>query len=93
MSRADFERSTPEEFNHVCRFYHKEKERMTMERWEQVRTLAAIVIQPHVRKRITPRQLIPLPWDKKKECRDEKPEVTKDEAKKRFEELAKRGLF
>lgn len=33
---------------------------------ERARMVAAICIQPHVRKRITPRQLLPLPWDNKK---------------------------
>lgn len=33
---------------------------------EHARTVAAICIQPHVRKRIIPRQLLPLPWDNKK---------------------------
>lgn len=33
------------------------------EKWERTRTLAAIVIQPHCRKAIDPRRLLPLPWE------------------------------
>ena len=41
--------------------------------WERTRTLASILISPHLKKgrRITPKQLIPLPWDKKETEVDE----------------------
>lgn len=31
--------------------------------WERMRMLASIVIQPHVKKKITPKRLLPFPWD------------------------------
>lgn len=61
------------------------------EAWERARTVAAIIIQPHVKKRITPKQLLLLPWDKKtKTDRGEAPKLTAEERKKRFEEIAHR---
>lgn len=61
------------------------------EAWERARTVAAIIIQPHVKKKITPKQLLPLPWDKKtKTDRGEASQLTAEEKKKRFEELAHR---
>ncbi len=59
--------------------------------WERARTIAAIVIQPHVKKKITPKQLLPLPWDKKKiNDQSEAPKLTAEEQQKRFEEVAHR---
>ncbi len=59
--------------------------------WERTRTLAAIAIQPHVKKKITPKQLLPLPWDKKKQNpRSKVPRLTAEEKRKRFEEVAHR---
>ena len=33
--------------------------------WERTRWLAAITINPHVKKRITPKDLATFPWEKK----------------------------
>lgn len=58
--------------------------------WERTRTFAAICIQPHVRKKITPRQLLPLPWDKKTESHTEELHMTAEERRLRFESVARR---
>lgn len=58
--------------------------------WERARTVAAIIIQPHIKKKITPRQMLPLPWDKQKEDRgNDAPKLTAEEQRKRFEEVAR----
>lgn len=54
--------------------------------WERARTVAAIVIQPHLKKKITPQQLLPLPWDhKSRAIESATPELTAEERLKRFE--------
>ena len=60
--------------------------------WERARTVAAIIIQPHVKKKITPRQLLPLPWDKKLQNhpRNDAPELTAEQRRRRFEDLVHR---
>ncbi len=59
--------------------------------WERARTVAAIAIQPHVKKKLTPQQLLPLPWDKKKQNRKQGPtKLTAEEKRKRFEDVARR---
>ncbi len=59
--------------------------------WERARTMAAIIIQPHDKRKITPRRLLPLHWDKNKTIpRSEAPELTAEERRKRFEEVARR---
>lgn len=58
---------------------------------ERARTVAAICIQPHIRKRITPRQLLPLPWgNKKSEIRNNATQLTAEERKERFEKLSQK---
>ena len=38
--------------------------------WERTRWLAAITINPHVKKRITPKDLATFPWEKKEKAAD-----------------------
>lgn len=56
--------------------------------WERVRRLAAISIQPHVKKTATPKKLLQFPWDDtRKERKDSRPRPTAEEGRKRFEEM------
>lgn len=59
---------------------------------ERAHMVAAICIQPHIRKRIIPRQLLPLPWDNKKsEIRNNAPpQLTAEGRKERFEKLSQK---
>ena len=66
MSHDDFCKCTFEEFESICDAWHEMTEGQYRDSWERARIVAAICIQPHVKKRITPRQLLPLPWDNKK---------------------------
>ena len=53
--------------------------------------MATICIQPHIKKRITPQKLLPLPWDNaRKERKDSKPRRTMPGSRERFEEVKKR---
>lgn len=91
MSHDDFCKCTFDEFESICKVWREMNENRYRDAWERARTVAAIVIQPHVKKKITPRQLLPLPWDKKKQPRrSEAPELTAEEKRKRFEEVARR---
>ncbi len=56
--------------------------------WKRIRLLATIVIQPHVKKKLTPQNLLPFTWDKKKEA--DRPLLSKEESRKRFLELMER---
>jgi hypothetical protein len=49
----------------------------------------AITIQPHVRKKMPPRQLLPFPWEEGKK-KAESREVPAEEAMKRFLSLVER---
>ena len=90
MSRADFCRMSPAEFYYVSRAHREEQERLSRERWEIMRLEAAILIQPHVKNRITPKKLLPFPWEKSKENEVSDEGLSFAERKRRAEEALKR---
>ncbi len=53
--------------------------------WERMRMSATITIQPHIKGKMTPEKLLPFPWEKKR--KPKAPKVSREEARKRFEEL------
>lgn len=55
-----------------------------------MRLLATISIQPHVKGKITPQKLLPLPWDYKKAPRADAPKLTKEQKHDRFRDLLHR---
>ena len=89
MSYDDFCRLTPDEFWHVCKAFADYAEADSRGEWERMRMLAAITVQPHVKGRVTPQKLLPLPWEKPRKSKTEKP-VSKEESKRRFEALLER---
>ncbi len=89
---GDFCALTPEEFGHIYKAYSNERTTQYQDNWERMRMLAAIVIQPYSKKRITPKGLLPFPWEKqKRKSPSAKRPVSKEEALKRFEQLMGRG--
>ena len=51
---------------------------------------ATIDIQPHIKGSMTPQKLLPFHWEKKGKKGNDAPQLSKNEAKKRFEEMVKR---
>ena len=88
MSFDDFCVLTYEEFESVVSSYTSQRDFFIHDGWERMRQHAAISIQPHVRKRIGARQLLPLPWDKSapadKKGKDDRKPLSAEESKKRF---------
>lgn len=92
MSLDDFCRCDFDEFIAIYEAWRTQEEEHMQGQWERMRTLAAIVIQPHCKKRITPRQLLPLPWDHKRPGheREEPEHLTIEERRARAAEIVKR---
>lgn len=90
MSLDDFCRCDYDEFESICKSWRELTERQEHDAWERTRVLAAICIQPHVKGRMTPEKLLPLPWDKKQIRKNNVPELTRAEDKKRFDDLLRR---
>lgn len=89
LSFDDFCKLDYDEFTSVCTAWHDHAEEADRSAWERMRVLAAISIQPHVKKAITPKKLLPLPWDGKRRKTDQ-PILTKEESKKRYFDLLQR---
>ena len=89
MSFHDFCLLTPDEFTAIVHEWQKCEEGKTRGAWERIRTLGAITIQPHVKKTITPKNLLPMPWDSAPEGQKRQaPPSTKE----RFEEIVRNSL-
>ncbi len=63
MSRESFERSTPQELEAIIGAWGRREQNHERQEWERTRLLACVVVQPFITERLTPRKLIPLPWD------------------------------
>ena len=87
MSFDDFCGYDFDEFEAICKSWQGMTEGRMHDAWERMRISAAINIQPHVKGKMTPEKLLPLPWDNKRKSRDERPEITRAEDKKRFDTL------
>lgn len=92
MSREDFCACTPREFEEAARSFRQWHEAQRRDEWERMRLLACITVQPHVKGRVTPQGLMPLPWDNEgMQKKAAAPAMSKEEQRKRFELLAKRS--
>lgn len=60
----DFCALTPAETAAVFTAYRDKVDGRRRDAWERMRMSACIGIQPHVKKKITPTRLLPLPWDR-----------------------------
>ena len=64
ISYTEFQIMTVEEFDAIYSAWAKHQDALQREEWERMRLHACIDIQPHVKNTLTPRQLLPLRWDK-----------------------------
>lgn len=76
---------TPAQLAAVAESYNETKTTEDRTRWEMVRTLAAITIQPHVSKPVKGKDLIAFPWDDEEKGGT----LTREEARRRYEQLKK----
>lgn len=91
LSFDDFCKLDYDEFESICKAWSENAETAYRDDWERARLMATICIQPHIKKRITPQKLLPLPWDNaRKERKDSKPRRTMPGSRERFEEVKKR---
>ena len=56
-----------------------------------MRMLAAIVIQPLLKRKITPERLLPFPWERPLRQNAECPPLSAAESLKRFEEMVNKA--
>lgn len=82
MSVSDFCSLTPKEWRSVCLRWRERRDVESRERWEQVRWLGLFALQPHVRKRLTPEDVLSYPWDV--ESLPSSPRMSRAEAERRM---------
>ena len=58
------------EFGNAMAGHYKEIEEREKAEWERTRWLAAITVNPHVKKRVTPKDLATFPWEKTEKAAD-----------------------
>ena len=89
MRYSDFCRMSPVEFYEASKAFAEAREQESHERWEIMRTEASILIQPHVKGKITPKKLLPFPWDKEKR-EDPEEQMSMEERHRRAEEALRK---
>ena len=85
MRRKDFMAMRPAEFEVVVRMHRDAAESQSRDNWERTRMLAYITLLPNMKKRLTPQQIMPLPWDKSDKEPAETPEQRKEDFLKALE--------
>ncbi|MGM9870465.1 MAG: hypothetical protein ACI31E_01560 [Muribaculaceae bacterium] len=92
MSRADFCLCTPEEFQAMAETWNETRQSEERAAWERARLIAYMTAAPYLSRKMTPRQIFPLPWDAeaKKTDKSEVEHLTPGQQRKRFEELVRR---
>lgn len=56
----------PREFHNMSEGYSQKLEMQYRGDWERARWIASVVIAPHTKKRVAPKDLIRFPWEIKK---------------------------
>ena len=86
---SDLEQLTPDEFAAVCDAHHEQAEAALADHWTRARLMTTLSLQPHTTRRLTPEQLLPLPWDAPRP-RPEAPQLTPQAQRERAHQLAAR---
>ena len=71
LSVDDFLGLDTDEFSAAARAFGEHEEELERERWERMRLLGVMTLQPWSKGKLTAEKRLPLPWDKKP--RDRKP--------------------
>lgn len=86
---SDLEQLTPDEFAAVCDAHHEQAEAALTDHWTRARLMTTLTLQPHTTRRLTPEQLLPLPWDAPRP-RPEAPQLSPQAQRERAHQLAAR---
>lgn len=92
MSLSDFCALSPSDFRTANKSFLELEEARSRDCWEKTRMLATIAVQPYSRKRLDPRSLLPLPWDRA-ERKSETTEASTPEKFKAMLEKYKKSQF
>ncbi|MEG1159985.1 MAG: hypothetical protein RSC78_04075 [Acidaminococcaceae bacterium] len=80
-----------EEFAAIYNAYAEQRDTDFKDKWQRMRLLATMTIQPHLDKRhkVTPEKLLPFPWEKKTQSVGEV-KLTPNQQRERMAELVRK---
>ena len=83
---------TPAELQGVFDAYARDARRREQAEWERLRIHAYLCVLPQVSgsKKLTPEQLLPLPWDREQQAPTPAPKITTEQSRQRADELLRR---
>ena len=72
----------------MCASWRESREQTSHEGWEQTRWLGTMMVQPHVRRSLSPRDVLKLPWEE--EIHRMEPRMSKEERERRMADAIRR---
>ena len=88
MTREDFLRLTPEEFEAVLAQYARLREEQHRADWERARMIAFAAVAPHTSRLRGPEDLMRFPWEEAATDRPKAPRMTIEERRRLMDELS-----
>ena len=89
----DFLGMDTDEFDATSKAFGEHEDMLERERWERMRLLGLMTVQPWSKKKLTAEKLLPLPWDVKDTAQNhtehDGTRLTKAEHRARAEEMRK----
>ncbi len=86
LSVDDFLGMDTDEFEAACASFSEHEDMQERERWERMRLLGLMAVQPWSKKKLNAETLLPLPWDKTDKAHEpEHVTMSKEERRKRME--------
>ena len=93
LSVDDFLGMDTDEFDAASKAFGEHEDMLERERWERMRLLGLMTVQPWSKKKLTAEKLLPLPWDVKdttqNHIKHDEARLTKAEHRARAEEMRK----
>lgn len=92
MSVADFEGMDSDEFSILCDVYGGHEDQLRRDGWERARIVGTLAVSPYVKGSISPRKILPLPWDKvplPERGSERQPALSREEDMKALEDAMK----
>lgn len=90
MLMDDFLKVDVDEFRAIYAAWNEREEMREQAAWERARLIATICVQPYSKRRLSPKDVLPLPWDKAQQKKPASKIVSKEEDKKRLASLMER---
>ena len=93
LSVDDFLGMDTDEFDAASKAFGEHEDMLERERWERMRLLGLMTVQPWSKNQLTAENLLPLPWDVKDTTQNhiehDRARLTKAEHRARAEEMRK----